>query len=166
MQTPEEAQRPLGQGRDKISDTSRSLSNVTESSAHLENGQSQSSASSPLPTVGRDQVLRACIQTSAIIAAAGVGLHQLAPLISPAAYDGGQEALAALLQCECVSPGQLQYKCLLELFQSVDSIDILTSCSARSAIAGPVDANRSHSWLCDSCEAGAPFSMASVSRVH
>jgi len=61
--------------------------------------------STPLRSEGasRDQVLAACWQTSALIAAFGFGLHQVAPLVSPAAHDGqGEEALKALLSCECV----------------------------------------------------------------
>ena len=62
----------------------------------------QSTPSSPpaLPKVSRDQVLGTCVQTSALIAVMGFSLHQVAPLVSPAAYDGSADALKELLQCE------------------------------------------------------------------
>ncbi len=56
-------------------------------------------APTPLPAVSRDAVLSACLQTSGLLAALGLGIHELAPLISPAAYDGNAEALRALLRC-------------------------------------------------------------------
>lgn len=60
----------------------------------------QDSPPTSLPAVTRDQVLATCAQTSALIAVMGFGLHQLAPLVSPAAYDGNGDALNTLLQCE------------------------------------------------------------------
>lgn len=52
-----------------------------------------------LPAVGRDEVLGTCAQTSALMAVFGVGLHQLAPVLAPAAHDGNGAALQELLQC-------------------------------------------------------------------
>lgn len=72
---------------------------------------SPSTASIGLQAAPRDEVIAACLQTSALIAVLGFGLHQLAPLISPAVRDGGDEALKALLQCEF-----LFFECECRLF--------------------------------------------------
>jgi len=53
-----------------------------------------------LPSVSRDVVLGTCAQTSALLAVFGLGMHQLAPLLAPAAHDGNGAALQALLECE------------------------------------------------------------------
>ena len=54
-----------------------------------------------LPAVSRGQVLATCTQISLLLAAAGLGLHELTPLIPPALRVGQEEAVQALLQCEC-----------------------------------------------------------------
>eukprot|EP00887_Chlorella_sp_A99_P002263 scaffold10.g2263.t1 len=55
-------------------------------------------AATPLPAVSREQVLTACVLVSLLIAVLGLGLHELAPHISPAVREGQEEAVLALLQ--------------------------------------------------------------------
>ena len=70
---------------------------------------SSSTSSNALPVVGRNQIVSTCLQTSALIAVFGFGLHQVAPLIAAATHSGGGGAggdenhaamLSALLHCE------------------------------------------------------------------
>ncbi|KAL4518917.1 hypothetical protein Ndes2437B_g04804 [Nannochloris sp. 'desiccata'] len=70
---------------------------VSDSSYRKKPDFNASSSSTELPTVGREQIISTCLQTSALIAVMGVGLDQVAPLISMATRDGNSEAMSELL---------------------------------------------------------------------
>lgn len=62
---------------------------------------SPSAQPAALPAVSRGQVFAACAKVSGAIAAAGLLLRAAAPFVSPAVADGHEDAVQALLQCEC-----------------------------------------------------------------
>lgn len=89
-----------------VSDQVESSSDFSPPPEFAPSSPSNNSANSPstsneaLPSVSRDQILATCLQTSALIAVAAVGLHQLAPLIAPAMKDGNADTVQSLLNCE------------------------------------------------------------------
>lgn len=64
-----------------------------------------------LPSVSREAVLGACTRVSLLLAVMGLGLHQLAPFISPVAVLEGQgDAVRALLECEYSGQSSLLHR--------------------------------------------------------
>jgi hypothetical protein len=89
---------------------------ISDSSYRKNPDYTASSSSTELPTVGREQILSTCLQTSALIAVMGVGLDQLAPLISIATRDGNSEIMSELLHCRFQSLYQKVFIPTLFLF--------------------------------------------------
>ena len=75
----------------------------TSTRSGVKGPESKTTDPSALPVVDRDQIIATCLQTSALIAVMGFGLHQLAPLLSTAARDGNTEALEQLLKCRFIT---------------------------------------------------------------
>lgn len=65
-------------------------------------------AAAPQAGASRGDVFAACARVSALVALFGLGLHQAAPLVSPAAGGNDETALLHLLQwCSVPTPAQL-----------------------------------------------------------
>jgi hypothetical protein len=71
----------------------------TSDSSYRKQPENTITPSTSLPAVTRDQIISTCLQTSALIAIMGIGLDQLAPLLSITAWQDNSEAVAGLLKC-------------------------------------------------------------------